>query len=101
VKSTAVLFGHRVKEMTSLFAMLFIAGLVSAGVYNGQGIFFFVVSVGGSTLHCLWQLITLNPDDNKDCFNKFIANHNMGYIIWLGQLLDYAFNNHAVLESIM
>lgn len=96
VNSTAVLFGNHVKEILALFTILFIAGLLFAGIYNDQGFYFFLISVGGSAMHCLWQLITLNPDNDKDCLNKFIANHNIGYIIWMGQLLDYAFPNFGL-----
>jgi len=90
VKSTAVLFGSRVKEISVLFAVLFVAGLYYAGVYNHQGQLYYLVSVGGAALHCTWQLFSFNPEDHKDCLNKFIANHHIGYIVWVGQLLDYA-----------
>ena len=74
VNSTAVLFGERMKEMSSLFAVIFVTFLCCAGVYNGQGALYFSVSVGGTILHCLWQLITLNPNDQKDCLNKFVVS---------------------------
>jgi len=96
VNSTAVLFGSRVKEITSAFAGLFVACLYYAGIYNQQGLPYFLISVGGASLHCSWQLITLNPDDEKDCLNKFVANHLTGYIVWLGLMLDYMFKVVAV-----
>ena len=77
VKSTAVLFGNKVKEISSLFATLFVVALFYAGLRNGQGVSFFVVSVGGAIVHCLWQLSTLNPDDDKDCLNKFIVGYSL------------------------
>jgi len=90
VNSTAVLFGARMKELSSLFAAVFVASLFCAGVYNGQGSAYFLISVAGAFLHCSWQLISLNTNDQKDCLNKFVANHHTGYIVWFGLLVDYA-----------
>jgi len=89
VKSTAVLFGASVKPILGIFATGFVASLVYVGIRNGQGFTFMVLSVGGASLHLAWQLIMLKVDEPEDCLQKFIANHNLGYLIWAGMLLDY------------
>jgi len=71
------------------FAVLFVAALAAIGVQNHQGPAFYLVSVVGSGMHFAWQLTTLDTENPKDCLDKFLANHNLGYLIWAGLLLDY------------
>jgi 4-hydroxybenzoate polyprenyltransferase len=111
VKSTAILFGSYVKEILAVFALAFLACMYYAGVRNQQGLAFFLVSVGGGALHFAWQLLSLDVEKPEDCWNKFMAsffsglgckptyapqaNHNIGYLIWAGMLLDYAAKTKA------
>ncbi|KAJ3555086.1 hypothetical protein NM688_g2770 [Phlebia brevispora] len=70
LKSTALLFGSRVKPILSAFAGAYIAFIVLAGVLNGNGAWFFA-SCGGAAVHLLWQQYNWNPDDPEDCAVKF------------------------------
>ncbi|KAJ3559933.1 hypothetical protein NM688_g44 [Phlebia brevispora] len=92
VKSTALLFGAHIKSILRAFALAFIGLLILAGVLNGNGAWFFVVSCGGAGCHLLWQQRNWNVDDPADCAAKFKSNGTMGAIIWLGLFLDYLFN---------
>ena len=71
VKSTALLFGKYVRPILSIFATVSVAAFASAGWLNGQGVPFYVVSVGGMAIHYVWQLGTLKDDIGEDCWRKF------------------------------
>ncbi|EPQ59056.1 hypothetical protein GLOTRDRAFT_34372 [Gloeophyllum trabeum ATCC 11539] len=63
VKSTAILFGSHVTEISTCFAILFITSLVLAGLANSQGLLFFLVSVGGTAGNLFWQSRQINVND--------------------------------------
>jgi len=71
VKSTALLFGGSTRALVAFFACIFLSALVYAGMLNGQGPAYYIVSVGAPALHFLWQLATWNIDDPKDCGKKW------------------------------
>ncbi|KAG6808185.1 hypothetical protein H0H93_000470, partial [Arthromyces matolae] len=87
--STAVFFGDHVKPILSIFAALFVSGFVIAGLLNGHGYLYYIITVGGSAVHLLWQLITLRPDVPADCWKKFKSNGDLGYIAFAGITADY------------
>ncbi|KAI0079804.1 4-hydroxybenzoate polyprenyl transferase [Panus rudis PR-1116 ss-1] len=89
VRSTALLFGDYVKPILALFAIFFIGTLANIGHIHGQGLPFWVVSIGGTVLFYIHEFITWDPDNVQDCGQKFKDNGNMGYIIWAGLILDY------------
>ncbi|KAA1478074.1 UbiA prenyltransferase [Dentipellis sp. KUC8613] len=89
VKSTALLFGDQIWPILCCFALAFVASLTYVGHCNGKGIAFYLISCGGALAHVAWQLATWNPDDPKDCGDKFKSNGDMGYIVWAGLLLDF------------
>jgi len=91
VKSTALLFGDHVRPILAGFATGFVAALGATGFLNQQGIAYYVIAVLGSALHFTWQLTTLNVDHGADCWSKFTSNGDIGYIIWVGILVDYYF----------
>ncbi|KAG6829030.1 hypothetical protein H0H87_012835, partial [Tephrocybe sp. NHM501043] len=69
--STAVLFGDQVKPILSIFAALFVAAFAVAGALNGHSYLYYTITVAGSALHLMWQLVTLRPDVPTDCWQKF------------------------------
>lgn len=75
VKSTALLFGNYIREICAAFAAVFIACLAYAGILNGQGIGYFLISVLGSALHIIWQFYTLDFDDSAQCGRMFLVSN--------------------------
>ena len=71
MKSTSLLFGDRVREILAVFAAGFVSAIPVAGYLNHQGMWYYLISVGATTLHLLWQLLSLRENDTKDCWNKF------------------------------
>ncbi|KXN81978.1 4-hydroxybenzoate polyprenyltransferase, mitochondrial [Leucoagaricus sp. SymC.cos] len=89
VKSTSLLFGDYIRQILSLFACGFVGGIAYAGYLNQQGWPYYVISVGGTSLHLLWQLGTLKPNIPADCWEKFTSNGNLGLITFAGMVADY------------
>jgi len=67
VKSMAVMLGDYVLYVTFACACLFVAGLAYGGVINHQTPIFFIISVGGTALHLLWQYATVDLNDSATC----------------------------------
>ncbi|KAL9709160.1 hypothetical protein Ac2012v2_007513 [Leucoagaricus gongylophorus] len=88
-KSTAILFGSRIRALLILVASCFIALLVIAGVLNKHGWPFFAISVGGTVAHVAWQFHTVNLDIPESCWENFKRNGHLGWPMWAGLILDY------------
>jgi len=57
---------------------------------NGQGLPFYLISVGGATSHLIWQLKNVDWDKRESCWYFFGKNRDLGLIVWSGLLVDYA-----------
>jgi 4-hydroxybenzoate polyprenyltransferase len=90
VRSTALLFGSWIEPLLTLCGIVFIAMLALAGIANQQGWLYFVVSVGGTAAHLVWQFYTVNLDVPSSCWTNFNRNGQLGWIIWGGLMLDYS-----------
>ncbi|KAJ6578176.1 UbiA prenyltransferase family-domain-containing protein [Mycena capillaripes] len=89
VRSTAILFGTWIRPLLISFGIAFVAMLAYAGKLNNQGTPYFVVSIGGTVLHLLWQYRTVDLDVPKSCWDNFNSNGRLGWIVWGGLMLDY------------
>lgn len=81
VKSTALLFGSRIRFILAGFAALMVLSLVVAGVLNSQGLPFHVLSIGGAVLHMARQIKSVNLDDTRSCLvavSRFA--HSLSYL---------------------
>ncbi|KAH9931273.1 uncharacterized protein B0H18DRAFT_1083561 [Fomitopsis serialis] len=79
IGSCALLFGDYIRPILSIFAASFVVLLTYAGTLNGQGLPYFVLGVGGTSIHLAWQL--MSPD---------LSNADIGALVWAGLLADYA-----------
>ncbi|EJU00432.1 UbiA prenyltransferase [Dacryopinax primogenitus] len=89
VKSTALLFDSYVKPVLSIFSVFFVSCLLRVGVRHAQGLPYFC-AVGGVGVHLAWQLWTLDDESEGDCAAKFRANSDVGMLLWLGMVVDWA-----------
>jgi 4-hydroxybenzoate polyprenyltransferase len=89
VRSTALLFGEQTKPILAGFGATFLAALSYAGCMNGQGLPFWLVSVGGAAAHLSWQLMDVNLSSRASCWSKFASNRDLGAIVWAGMMADY------------
>ena len=67
VKSTAVMLGDFVRPFTFSCAVLFVSTLAYAGILNEQTPYFFFVTIGGTSLHLIWQYVTVDLDSPDSC----------------------------------
>ena len=93
VNSTAVLFGNgsRARIILSFFALGLVSALTCFGVWSHQRLPYFIYSVGGTALHLLWQVATIDFNDVKSCMKRFLSNGaQLGFIVLSGLLVNYA-----------
>ncbi|KAH0578762.1 Para-hydroxybenzoate--polyprenyltransferase, mitochondrial [Termitomyces sp. J132] len=89
VRSTAILFGSWIRPLLVLCGVGFVTMLGLAGYINGQGPYYFVLSVGGTTAHLVWQYKLVDLDVPASCWQNFKNNGHLGWIIWCGLMVDY------------
>ncbi|KAI0943380.1 hypothetical protein AcW1_002552 [Taiwanofungus camphoratus] len=91
VRSCALLFGDYVRPICACFASVFVLSLAYVGMLNGQGPVYFVIVVGGTVLHFIWQFATLDLNNGPCCQKIWKSNCDLGYLICGGMLADYAY----------
>ncbi|KAJ7211602.1 UbiA prenyltransferase family [Mycena pura] len=94
VRSTAILFGSWIRPVLIMLGIAFVSMLAVAGILNGQGMPYFLVSVGGTVLHLVWQVRTVDLEIPESCWNNFNSNGKLGWIVWGGLMLDYLLSHH-------
>ncbi|KAJ3719496.1 UbiA prenyltransferase family-domain-containing protein [Lentinula raphanica] len=90
IRSTAILFGSYIRPLLIACGCCFVVLFCGAGILNGQGPAFYVLSVGGMLLHLIRQWWTVDLDRPKSCSENFESNGQLGWIIWIGLVVDYA-----------
>lgn len=83
IKSTALRFGDNTKLWLTAFSATMISGLVTSGYICDQT-WPYYSAVGLVAAHLAQQITSLKINDPGDCARKFISNHQVGLIIFLG-----------------
>nr|Q298G6.1 RecName: Full=4-hydroxybenzoate polyprenyltransferase, mitochondrial; Short=4-HB polyprenyltransferase; AltName: Full=Coenzyme Q biosynthesis protein 2; AltName: Full=Para-hydroxybenzoate--polyprenyltransferase; Short=PHB:PPT; Short=PHB:polyprenyltransferase; Flags: Precursor [Drosophila pseudoobscura pseudoobscura] len=86
VKSTALRFGENTKVWLSGFTAAMLTGLSTAGWACDQTLPYYA-AVGVVGAHLVQQIYSLNIDNPTDCAKKFLSNHQVGLILFLGIVL--------------
>ncbi|XP_016961206.1 4-hydroxybenzoate polyprenyltransferase, mitochondrial [Drosophila biarmipes] len=86
VKSTALRFGENTKAWLSGFTAAMLTGLSAAGWACDQTLPYYA-AVGIVGAHLVQQIYSLNIDNPSDCAKKFLSNHQVGLILFLGIVL--------------
>ncbi|KIM41215.1 hypothetical protein M413DRAFT_410751 [Hebeloma cylindrosporum] len=89
VRSTAILFGTWIRPLLVGCGITFLAMLAAAGYLKTQGPAYFLVSVGGTLVHLVWQYRTVDLANPRSCWENFNRNGQLGWIIWGGLMIDY------------
>src|ERR1700754_375181 len=89
------------------FVCLTVVGWTTAGILNGQGLAFYLISIGGTSVLFAWQISVIDFDSAEDCGKNFAVrspscglgssrllkvsqlNGYAGAIFFTGLLLDY------------
>jgi 4-hydroxybenzoate polyprenyltransferase len=87
VRSTARLFGRRSQIGIAAFyvAAFVLFGLAFALADAGPLAF---AALGAALLHAVWMIVTLDPDDPRNCLQRFRANTVTGWIVFAGLVTD-------------
>lgn len=89
VRSTAILFGSWIRPLLVACGLTFVVAMALVGYLNGQGLAFYMISVGGALVHLLVQYMTVDLGVPRSCWENFKQNGHMGWIVWAGMMLDY------------
>ncbi|XP_055632183.1 4-hydroxybenzoate polyprenyltransferase, mitochondrial [Toxorhynchites rutilus septentrionalis] len=83
IKSTAIRFGDNTKLWLSGFSTAMIGSLITSGIACEQSWPYYAALTVISS-HLAQQIYTLNINNPTDCATKFISNHQVGFILFLG-----------------
>ncbi|PHM27629.1 4-hydroxybenzoate octaprenyltransferase [Xenorhabdus budapestensis] len=90
VKSTAVLFGHFDKLIIGTLQFVMLAILVSVGcIVNLGGMYYWTVLLAGALF--IYQQKLISDRQRESCFQAFMNNNYVGFILFLGILFSYVF----------
>ncbi|KIM88070.1 hypothetical protein PILCRDRAFT_95692 [Piloderma croceum F 1598] len=89
IHSTALLFGYWIRPLLVACAVTFVVMLTWAGILNDQGHAYFILSVGGTAVHLVWQFSTVDLEEPSSCWINFQRNGHLGWTVWGGMMLDY------------
>jgi 4-hydroxybenzoate polyprenyltransferase len=89
LKSTALKFGPRTKPWLVLFYGGAVALLALAGAVAGAGWPLFA-GLALASMHLVWQIATLDIDDDANCLRRFRSNRDFGALVFLAMLADMA-----------
>lgn len=90
VKSTAILFHKNTKLILSGFSFAMISLIGMSGYFNEVGIWFYLISCLGSSLHLFNLIYKLKIHDPSSCLKAFNLSTLTGFLIWFGCLVDYS-----------
>ncbi|XP_035782689.1 4-hydroxybenzoate polyprenyltransferase, mitochondrial-like [Anopheles albimanus] len=94
IKSTALRFGDNTKLWLSGFTGAMMVNLMAAGAACDQT-WPYYTSVGLIGAHLAQQIHSLNIHNPTDCATKFISNHQVGLILFLGIVLGTLYKGHT------
>jgi len=90
IKSTAILFGDRDREIMAGLQLVIIGLLISIGQMEQLGGFYYTGIAVAAGLSAYQQKLIYNRDKVL-CFKAFLNNNYFGLAVFVGLLLDYAF----------
>jgi len=80
VRSSALLFGNSTKAWLTVFIVLSVGGALWAGAQTRTGWAFYLIAMSAGIL-LSYQVVRVNLDDPKSCWDTFVANRSFGWII--------------------
>jgi len=89
VKSTAILFGRRCREIVGLFQLAFIAIMIAVGLSFGLGLPYFA-GVAAAAVFAIYHQTLIFSQDRKLCFRAFLNNNYLGAALFIAIVLSYA-----------
>ncbi|HBZ7487115.1 TPA: UbiA family prenyltransferase, partial [Klebsiella pneumoniae] len=88
VKSTAILFGRFDKMIIGILQLMMILMLLWIGLMvNLSGIFYWSLLLAGALF--VYQQRLMADRERDPCFQAFMNNNYVGFILFLGMLVSY------------
>lgn len=87
IKSTALKLGQETKPWLIAFALV-ATGCFGAALLAVQAGVAAYAALAAILVHMMWQTYDVDLDDAKDCLAKFRSNRFIGWILFLGILVD-------------
>lgn len=75
IRSTALLFGSWIRPLLVSCAIMFILMLTWAGIINEQERSYFIISVGGTAVHLVWQFATVDLEEPSSCWSEYFMQN--------------------------
>ncbi|HAS51792.1 MAG TPA: 4-hydroxybenzoate octaprenyltransferase [Gammaproteobacteria bacterium] len=88
VKSTAILFGERDRQIIGYLQLALLALLALIGLLSGRGVFYYLGLFVAGWL-ALYQQYLIRNRQPEDCFKAFLNNNAFGMTIFCGLLVDF------------
>ncbi len=88
VKSTAILFGDREREIMAGLQLIIIGLLIYIGIHQQLGMLFYSGVVIAFSLSIYQQKLIFNRE-KKQCFKAFLNSNYFGMAVFLGLFFDY------------
>ncbi len=92
VKSTAILFGDKDREIMGVLQLIILGLLLAIGQIQQLGGFYYAGLLGGAGLFSYQQKLIFYRH-KEDCFKAFLNSNWFGFVIFAGIFLDYWLNN--------
>lgn len=88
VKSTAIRFGARDKQIIGYLQLALLAVLIGIGLLTGRGWIYYLGLFVAAWL-ALYQQYLIRDRKPEECFKAFLNNNAFGLVVFCGLLLDY------------
>ncbi len=88
VKSTAILFADKEREIMAILQMIILVLLVWVGQMAGLGFFYYLSLLGAAGLFIYQQKLIFHRE-KADCFRAFLNSNWVGLVIFIGLVMDY------------
>lgn len=83
IKSTALRFGDNTKVWLTAFSTAMLTGLLTSGYVCDQT-WPYYCTIGLVGAHLAQQITSLNINNPTDCAKKFLSNHQVGLLLFIG-----------------
>ncbi len=88
VKSTAILFADKEREIMAVLQLIILALLFWVGQMAGLGYFYYLSLLGVAGLFIYQQKLIFHRE-KADCFKAFLNSNWVGLVVFIGLVLDY------------
>lgn len=92
IKSTALKFDDKTKLYLAGFGTMMITGLITSGLLVSQT-WPYYTAVGLVGTHITNQIYTVDIHNPTDCAKKFVSNHRIGILLFLGIVIGNLFKD--------